>query len=156
MDKRTSLPLEVDFGRNLMGDRIFGECLCGEVEYSIENDFAFLLFCHCEQCRRIAGSAHASNLFSATSSLNWERGEDKVKKFHHQSRDFTKAFCSECGSGLPYKSHSGEMVIVPAGSLKSEPKYTNAAKVFLAERTDWTPSEIQVEEFQKFPTYFSD
>jgi len=40
-DTRTSLSLELDFRRNPMSDRIYGECLCGEVEYSIENDFAF-------------------------------------------------------------------------------------------------------------------
>ena len=138
-----------------MNDLIKGGCLCGDVEYSIENDFLFLLFCHCEQCRRISGSAHASNLFSTTQSLSWTMGADRVRSFHHPNRDFTKAFCSVCGSGLPYVSKSGGMVIVPAGSLNSEPRFGKAAKVFLSERANWTPSAIKTDEFDYFPDYFS-
>ena len=139
-----------------MTDYINGGCLCGEVEYSIENDFLFLLFCHCEQCRRISGSAHGSNLFSATGSLSWEQGRELVRTFRHPSRDFTKAFCTTCGSGLPYVSKSGSMVIVPAGSLHSEPRFGKAATVFLSERVTWAPSVLQTEEFDHFPSYFSD
>ncbi|WP_420395295.1 GFA family protein [Nioella sp.] len=139
-----------------MGEDIKGGCLCGGVEYTIENDFQFLLFCHCEQCRRISGSAHASNLFSAESSLSWVKGAELVKCFHHPSRDFTKAFCSNCGSGLPYVSKSGAMVIVPAGSLYTEPRFKKAAKVFLSECANWTPASIPLEDFERFPSYFSD
>ncbi|MEP2028718.1 MAG: GFA family protein [Paracoccaceae bacterium] len=139
-----------------MSEIINGGCLCSEVEYSVKNDFIFLLFCHCEQCRNISGSAHASNLFSATDSLKWLRGGDLVKLFRHPNRDFTKAFCGNCGSGLPYASLSGNLVIVPAGSLHSEPRFQKAAKVFHTERTNWTPSDIEFEEFEHFPSYFTD
>ena len=139
-----------------MADRVTGGCLCASVQYSIQNDFKFLLFCHCEQCRQISGSAHASNLFSATDSLTWIKGKDLVKRFHHPERDFTKAFCRQCGSGLPYISASGAMVIVPAGSLKAEPKVIKKAKVFLCERTSWTPSVSETAEFENFPDYFDD
>lgn len=139
-----------------MGEDIKGGCLCGGVEYAVENDFRFLLFCHCEQCRRITGSAHASNLFSATGRLSWLKGEALVTGFRHPSRDFTKAFCSICGSGLPYVSKKGGMVVVPAGSLHSEPRFNKAARVFLSECSNWTPSNIPFEEFEGFPSYFSD
>jgi len=48
------------------------------------------------------------------------------------------------------------MVVVPAGSLKSQPKFPKAAKVFLTERTDWAPSRLSCEEFEYFPDYFAD
>lgn len=139
-----------------MSEVIKGGCLCGEVEYTLTNDFMFLLYCHCEQCRHISGSAHASNLFSATDSLIWSRGAELVKLFRHPNRDFTKAFCGNCGCGLPYASQGGKIVIVPAGSLHSEPRFHKAAKVFHSERTNWTPSDIEFEEFDKFPSYFSE
>jgi len=140
----------------VMNDHIEGGCLCGKVEYSIENEFMFVLFCHCEQCRRISGSAHASNLFSATDSLCWKSGGEFITNFHHPSRDFTKAFCSECGSGLPYVLKDGSMVIVPAGSLNSEPHFGKTANVFLSERANWSPSVNETEEFDHFPSYFSE
>lgn len=139
-----------------MDDDITGGCLCGAVEYSIRNDFRFLLFCHCAQCRRISGSAHASNLFSATDSLTWLRGEELVVCFRHPTRVVSKAFCRICGSGLPFRSRSGPMVIVPAGSLNGEPRIGKAARVFLSEETGWAPSVIKCEEFGHFPDYFDD
>lgn len=137
-----------------MDDYISGGCLCGEVEFSIKNDFRFILFCHCEQCRRITGSAHASNLFSDTESLRWVKGEEQVECFRHPSRVFAKAFCKVCGSALPFVSRSSSMVIVPAGSLNSEPRVSKAAKVFLSEQTNWAPSAIAFEKFEFFPDYF--
>ncbi|MEM9279199.1 MAG: GFA family protein [Pseudomonadota bacterium] len=139
-----------------MDDIIFGGCLCGAVEYSIKNEFRFLLFCHCRQCRQISSSAHASNLFSAPDSLTWIKGEALVKCFRHPSRSLAKAFCTVCGSGLPYVTRNGSTAIVPAGSLHSEPRVSKAAKVFLSEQTDWAPSNIKFEEFDRFPDYFAD
>ena len=139
-----------------MDDRISGGCLCGKIEYTIQNKFEFVLFCHCKQCRQLSGSAHAANLFSTTETLKWSKGEESVKCFHHPKRDFTKAFCKECGSGLPYVSKNGNMVIVPAGSLASEPNIGKKAKVFLSERTNWSPSMGECDEFPGFPTYFDD
>lgn len=139
-----------------MDNQITGGCLCGEVAYTIENDFKFVLFCNCEQCRRITGSAHASNLFSEAGNLAWTKGAAHVQTFRHPSRDFTKAFCSLCGSGLPYVSKNGQAVIVPAGSLHGEPHFEKAASVFLSERAKWAPSVLETEEFERFPDYFSE
>lgn len=139
-----------------MRDRISGGCLCEGVQFSILNRFEFLLYCHCRQCRQISGSAHASNLFSATGSLEWSQGEHLVQRFRHPNRNFTKAFCRTCGSGLPYVSSDGHRVIVPAGSLHSEPEVTKKAKVFLCERANWSPSVSQWETFERFPDYFDD
>lgn len=139
-----------------MAEKITGECLCGAVEYAIDNDFKFILFCHCSQCRQITGSAHASNLFSATESLEWLKGEENIERFRHPERNFSKTFCRTCGSGLPRRSNTGPWIVVPAGSLKGEPKFGKNAEIFLSERTDWTPSVCHGDEFPGFPTYFDD
>ena len=137
-----------------MESRITGVCLCGKVEFSIENDFRFLLFCHCEQCRRVSGSAHASNLFAPADAFAWEKGEDDVQRYQHPKRNFTKAFCRHCGSGLPFIFASGTMVLVPAGSINGKPNVDKKAQVFLCERTAWAPSAAETEKFEKFPDYF--
>lgn len=136
-----------------MDDRIIGSCLCGTVEYSIKNEFHFLLMCHCEQCRRISGSSHASNLFSDSDSLIWVQGEENIDRFDLPERDFTKAFCKTCGCGLPYRSKNSVRVIVPAGTLNSEPNYKQKSKVFLAERTGWAASNPEDGAFDGFPEF---
>lgn len=136
-----------------MDNQIMGRCLCGAVEYKVENAFRFLLMCHCEQCRRISGSSHASNLFSVTNSLVWTKGQEHIHRFDLPGRDFTKAFCKVCGCGLPYLSNNSGAVIVPAGTLDSEPNYEQKSKVFLAECTEWGAANNDTGKFQRFPKF---
>lgn len=137
-----------------MGRMIEGGCLCGATRFAIENDFAFLLFCHCEQCRKLSGSAMAANLFSTTRSLTWLRGEAHVTNFRHPERQFSRAFCNRCGSALPFEGTSGRFVIVPAGALEGAPQVAKRAEVFTCERADWELGQAPAETFAGFPTYF--
>ena len=40
-----------------MKERLNGSCLCGEVRYTVADEFKYALICHCSQCRRATGSA---------------------------------------------------------------------------------------------------
>ena len=117
---------------------VTGNCLCGAVSFEVEDDFHQLNFCHCKQCQRATGSAHASNLFTAADNIRWVSGAEFVKRFDVPGRSISNAFCSECGSGLPYVSLSGKLLVVPAGTLnqavQSKPAVGN---IFWPERADW-------------------
>lgn len=118
---------------------ISGSCLCGEVAFELEERFRFFNFCHCRQCRQTTGSAHASNLFTDADNIRWIRGEDKLKRYDVPGRAITSAFCSDCGSGMPYVSLAGKVLVVPAGSL-DVPLSEMPARVqtiFWGERADW-------------------
>ena len=69
-----------------MPTKINGSCLCGAVEYEIDNSFKQPYLCHCSQCRKISGSLHASNLLAESGNLRWLKGENKVKRFDYQGR----------------------------------------------------------------------
>jgi hypothetical protein len=54
--------------------------------------------------------------------VKWLSGAEYVKRFDYPGdRLFTKVFCSECGSGLPFLNKSGKKLFIPAGSLDSAP-----------------------------------
>jgi len=120
-----------------MSNKISGGCLCGAVTYEVDNDFNGFYFCHCQQCRKITGSAHASNLFTRPDAIKWTTGEEYKKQFNYPDRDFTVVFCSECGCGLPFVTKSGKALLVPAGSLDSPPNIQPNDNIFWAERASW-------------------
>ena len=64
-----------------MSEMINGKCLCGNVEYEIENNFNQFYICHCEQCRKITGSAYASNLFGDPLQFKIISGSKNIKRF---------------------------------------------------------------------------
>ena len=107
-----------------------GSCLCGAVRYQVKNEFKRFFMCHCSQCQKSTGSAHASNLFAVPDNLEWLAGEELIKRFDLPGRSLSKAFCIECGSGVPYTSKASGMWVVPAGSLDGAPSMIPMANIF--------------------------
>jgi hypothetical protein len=40
-----------------------GQCLCGEVQYTIFSDPLRMAQCHCDDCKKVSGAGHVSNAF---------------------------------------------------------------------------------------------
>lgn len=131
--------------------KLTGGCVCGQVAFEVEDDFKHFFMCHCEQCRKFTGSAHASNLFTKPDNIKWLKGKDKIKSYVHPEREFSKVFCFECGSSLPFETKSGRFLLVPAGSLNEEPSKQPDAQIFIEEQTDWHRAGVSANQFSGFP-----
>ncbi|WP_413285250.1 GFA family protein [Vibrio sp. MA40-2] len=134
-----------------MKKEITGGCCCGNVSFKVKDDFKNFFFCHCEQCRKLTGSAHAANLFTAPTNIEWTKGENKIKRYDHPTRSFSKVFCIDCGSGLPYLSQNGTSLIVPAGSINEEPSKSLDAQIFCSEQTEWHKVGVNTQKVANFP-----
>jgi len=126
---------------------ITGNCLCGMVSFELEDDFQEFHLCHCKQCQKATGSAHASNLFTSIDNIRWIKGQDRVRRYDVPGRCISSAFCVECGSGLPYVSKSGKSLVVPAGTLESNPTVIPSDNIFWAERAEWYDAALQAKHF---------
>lgn len=128
-----------------------GQCLCGAVQYSVTTEVEDFYFCHCEQCRKITGSAFASNILTKPARINWVSGSEFIKQFDYpEPRMFTKVFCANCGSGLPYLNKKGAALIIPAGSLNHEPKMKSSHNIFWNESALWYQSGINAPKCKGF------
>lgn len=134
-----------------MSDKIKGSCLCGKVTFTVVNEFKQFHLCHCLQCRKITGSAHASNLFTRAENIEWTSGQALTQTFDHPDNNFRKVFCRECGSGLPYESRRIPVLIVPAGSLDEEPALEPLDHIFWHERAEWYNNVPDKPTFDGFP-----
>lgn len=128
-----------------------GSCCCGDVEFTMKDDFQHFFFCHCEQCRKLTGCAHAANLFTTPDNIHWVKGEAKIKRYNHPTRSFSQAFCENCGSGLPHITQSGDALLVPAGILNEEPSKALDAQIFCVEETRWYKNGLDVVKVSGFP-----
>lgn len=135
-----------------MTEKIEGGCLCGKVNFQLNNEFDTFYFCHCKQCRHLTGSAFAANVFTAVDNIEWITGLDSVLKFSHPSRSFSNAFCSHCGSALPVVTKSKASLLVPVGCLHGEPNIMPQANIFNSERVDWLDCGNDSKRFEGFPT----
>jgi hypothetical protein len=117
-----------------MTTKLEGSCFCGAVSYKIKDNFTKLIVCHCVQCQSITGSSHALNLLTDMNNIVWLSGKDQLVRYDDPERDFTKVFCSKCGSGLPFINKSRTHLIVPAGSLKQAATVKARVSLFYEEQ----------------------
>jgi hypothetical protein len=134
-----------------MNDKHSGSCLCGAVRFEVDGDFERFYLCHCSHCRKDTGSAHAANLFSATATLRWLRGQDQVTVFNLPNTRHRHCFCSTCGSALPDQQMSGTLLKVPAGSLDGDVLLRPDAHLFFASKANWDEALEKIPTVPKLP-----
>jgi hypothetical protein len=129
-----------------------GSCLCNRVVYEIDGNLGIFQYCHCSRCRKFSGSAFAANLFVAPESFRWISGEAHVARFElAEAEHFATAFCSHCGSSLPWLTKTGRVVVVPAGTLDGDPQIHPARNIFCASRASWYADPGSLPEFDALP-----
>jgi hypothetical protein len=115
-----------------------GSCLCGKVRFELTLPFNRFVHCHCSRCRKVTGTAHATNAVLNASALRWCEGVEFVSRYDlPAARSFATSFCRQCGSPLPHLTRSGREVIVPAGSLDGDLASGSERHVHWASRANW-------------------
>ena len=131
--------------------KLQGGCVCGKVQYAVNDDFKTFYQCHCKQCQQLTGSAFAANIFADIDNIDWLEGERFIQRYDHPEREFSKAFCKECGSALPFLNQSKTSLLIPAGSLLDDPGIRPRANIFSAEKVCWFDEGSTATSFEGFP-----
>ena len=115
-----------------------GKCLCGEVSYEINGNLGIFQYCHCSRCRKFTGSAVSANLLIAPDQFKWLSGEEHVGRFELEgAKHFATCFCKQCGSSLPWLAQSKQVVVVPAGTLDTDPGIRPSQNIYWGSRACW-------------------
>ena len=115
-----------------------GSCLCGEVAYEFSGAPLRMMNCHCSRCRLGRAAAHATNVFCKLDQFRWVRGASLLTEYKvADARFHTVAFCSRCGAKLPRPSADRGIVVIPAGSLDTDPGMRAQAHIFVADKAPW-------------------
>ncbi|MGQ8364441.1 GFA family protein [Glaciecola sp. 1036] len=136
-----------------MSKTVSGSCLCGQVKCSVEGPFQRFFQCHCNRCQKKAGTAFAALLFTTPDKLTWVSGKELVKQYDlPEAERFRNAFCSSCGSQVPYPSRDNSYLVVPAGFLDDDPEIRPMANIFWQERPAWFDEGKQATCFDAYPS----
>lgn len=131
---------------------IKGSCVCGAVEYSIQDEGFAFQYCFCSRCRKKSGSAFAANLFVKAEHLTYTAGEDNVARFELPTAKYwSTCFCKTCGSAMPWLSRTGKAWIVPAGGLHEAPTLRPQRGIYFGSRAAWYTHAEALELFEEMP-----
>ena len=111
-----------------------GGCLCGAVRYEVRGDLRAVAYCHCSQCRRFHGHIGA---YTLAASDDFVLNEDRGLKWFPSSEASRRAFCSDCGSSLFWKSEERDGIAIAAGSLDQPTGVDSMDHIFVADKADY-------------------
>ena len=115
-----------------------GSCLCGKVAYEVTGAPVRAMHCHCTRCRLGRSAAHATNFFYKVDQFRWTRGQSLATEYKVPDAKFhAVAFCSHCGSKVPRISAERGVVLVPGGSLDTDPGMKPTGHIFVADKAPW-------------------
>ena len=133
--------------------KVSGSCFCKNVSYEITGNMGVFQYCHCSRCQKVTGSAHASNVFVSPDDFKWLSGEENVGRYDPpETKYFATSFCKTCGSSLPWLSKSGQVVIVPAGSLDGDPGIRPSQNIYCGSRSAWYTAASSLPENEEGPS----
>jgi hypothetical protein len=117
---------------------IQGSCLCGGVAFEMTGTPLRVQHCHCSRCRKVRGTAHATNLFVPLDGIRFVRGEDLLNMYKvPEAKTFAHVFCRVCGSSMPRLDPSRQLAVVPMGAFDEDPGVRPERRVFLESRASW-------------------
>jgi len=129
-----------------------GSCLCGQVKYQITSNLGIFQYCHCSRCRKFTGSSYAANIIVAPNQFTWLQGENNVGRYEvAEAKHFATAFCTKCGSSLPWLSKSEKAVVIPAGTLDDDPQIRPFQNIFDGSKADWYVEASELVRYEGLP-----
>lgn len=129
-----------------------GSCLCGATSYEITGNLGIFQYCRCSRCRKFTGGAFSANLLVRPEQFRWLNGADLVRRHEPaQTRHLATAFCSVCGSSLPWLAKTGKSVVIPAGTLDDDPGIVPMQNVFCGSQASWFADPAALPSFDELP-----
>jgi len=105
------------------------------VGYTVADEFAYAMNCHCSNCRRTTGAAFKPFAGIARDKLSVIRGADKLKTYGDEANH--DAHCGRCGSLLYSVVRDGAFVHVAMGTLVDDPSIRPTAHIFVGSKAPW-------------------
>lgn len=121
-----------------MNKQYKGGCLCGKIQYQVDQIEPQMAHCHCRMCRKFHGAAFSTFAEARVENFHWLQGEQHLKTYHAPNGT-ERQFCRHCGSSLIFKpaNDKGELVEFSLATLDSEITLKPDAHIFTDNAVSW-------------------
>ena len=112
-----------------------GGCLCGAIRYRVRGKPTNTMVCHCQSCRRAAGSPVVAWLTFATTDFQFSKGQPVE---FTSSPPVRRTFCGTCGTALTYAHRDSPASIdVTTCSLDAPQSFPPTHHSWLSDDVEW-------------------
>lgn len=109
-----------------------GQCLCGDVTFTVNAEPKGMSACHCSQCRKQSGHVWSSAYVSREAltikgPVTWFAATPQAKR----------GFCPRCGSFLFWAMHDEQTMSFALGALDGPTGLTLEKHIFVGSKGDY-------------------
>lgn len=117
-----------------------GSCLCGAVQYEIDELASPIGFCHCQTCQKAHAAAAAPTARVRHDNFRWLAGSELVKGYE-SSPGKVRHFCSQCGSHIVATRAGEDECILRVATLDADPEVRPVVHIWTSHDVSWLVSE---------------
>lgn len=129
-----------------------GQCLCGKVKFTISSEPLRMAQCHCDDCRKLTGTGHASNAFFKVDDVDIKGETQSYDSVTDSGSTITRHFCPICGSRLfGTNSTSIDIIGISVGTLEDSSWFKPELIVYNKRKPDWDYMDESVPAFDGMP-----
>ena len=118
-----------------------GSCLCGGVRFEIARAVGPFELCHCRRCRKASGSGYVAGLGVLARDFTLLGGAELIRSYEApiitRPPAYRTAFCTRCGSPVPWPRPDERWFEVPAGLLDDDLGARPDRHIFVEWLPDW-------------------
>jgi len=126
-----------------------GSCLCGQVQYEVEELASPIQHCSCRTCRKAHAAAFNTVAAVRPGDFKWISGEALLKAFE-SSPGKRRYFCSNCGSHLIKKTAGGELFALRVATLDDDPKQVPKMHIWASHEVPWLHYGTDVDSYAEW------
>lgn len=127
-----------------------GSCLCGQVQYEVQELAGPIQHCHCRTCRKAHAAAFNTSVAVRPDHFKWLRGKEQLKMFE-SSPGRQRCFCGNCGSHLVKKTDGNELLALRLGSLDDDPGQQPRRHIWASHALPWLHPDPDLPSYPEWP-----
>ena len=130
-----------------------GSCLCGAIQYTVNEPITELRACHCRDCQKASGTGGTVNAMIPSAAFTLTRGAPKrFTKTADSGRTLHRYFCGDCGSPLYSQRETlPEMMALRIGTLDDASKMKITANIWTKSARPWAHIDPASKQFPGQP-----
>lgn len=127
-----------------------GSCLCGVIEYEVDQLDMPITYCHCKSCQKAHAAPFAAVAGVMREHFRWTKGRERLSTFESSPGKF-RHFCSSCGSHLVAERSMQPHVIVRVATLDEDPHMKPEMHIWCAHDVPWLKDGVEVPLYEEWP-----
>lgn len=130
-----------------------GQCLCGQVRYTIEAEPLGARMCWCRDCQRIASGSATINVLFPEDAVRFEGEIGKFRMIADSGNEVERGFCPVCGAQIYSRTvqPAGMPIRIRSGTLDDVDLMAPTAIIWASKAPAWAELDPKLPQYVEGP-----